>query len=74
MGERLRAHDRTSKNNMSWNADGCMLVALKTLNTVRFRTKCYLGETLENPAHLRENSPVIAGMDRVDGRQAAWLW
>jgi hypothetical protein len=31
-------------------------------------------ETLENPAHLRKNSPVIAGMDRVDGRQAAWLW
>jgi hypothetical protein len=31
-------------------------------------------ETLENPAHLRENSPVIAGMDWVDGGQAAWLW
>ena len=31
-------------------------------------------ETLENPAHLRDNSPVIARMDWVDGRQAAWLW
>ena len=31
-------------------------------------------ETLENPAHLRDNSPVITGMDWVDGRQAAWLW
>jgi hypothetical protein len=30
-------------------------------------------ETLENPAHLRENRPVIAGMDWVDGKQAAWL-
>ena len=31
-------------------------------------------ETLENPAHLRDNRTVIAGMDWVDGRQAAWLW
>jgi len=30
-------------------------------------------EYLENPAHLRENEPVIAGQDWVDGRQAAWL-
>ena len=30
-------------------------------------------ETLENPAHLRENEPVTAGQDWVDGRQAAWL-
>ncbi len=30
-------------------------------------------ETLENPARLRENRPVIAGMDWVDGKQAAWL-
>jgi len=30
-------------------------------------------ETLENPAHLRENRPVMAGMDWVDGKQAAWL-
>ncbi len=31
-------------------------------------------ETLENPAHLRDNRTVIAGMDWVDGRQAAWRW
>jgi hypothetical protein len=40
------------------------------------RTLCigdYPRETLENPAHLRENRPVIAGMDWVDGKQAAWL-
>lgn len=28
-------------------------------------------ETLENPARLRENDAVIAGQDRVNGRQAA---
>jgi len=28
-------------------------------------------ETLENPARLRENGAVIAGQDRVNGRQAA---
>jgi hypothetical protein len=33
---------------------------------------CYsLRETLENPVHSRENTGVIAGMDRVHGRQAA---
>jgi hypothetical protein len=32
-----------------------------------------LRETLENPAYLRENEPVTAGQDWVDGRQAAWL-
>jgi len=31
-------------------------------------------ETLENPGHPRDNSPVITGMDWVDGRQAAWFW
>ncbi len=30
-------------------------------------------ETLENPARLRENGAVIAGQDRVNGRQAARL-
>ena len=30
-------------------------------------------ETLENPAYLRENEPVTACQDWVDGRQAAWL-
>ena len=30
-------------------------------------------ETLENPARLRKNEPVIASQDWVDGRQAARL-
>lgn len=30
-------------------------------------------ETLENPADLRDNGPVIAGPDKGDGRQAAWF-
>ncbi|MCT0216074.1 hypothetical protein KQ298_07025 [Synechococcus sp. CS-1330] len=30
-------------------------------------------ETLENRGRLRDNNPVIAGQDWVDGRQAAWL-
>jgi hypothetical protein len=30
-------------------------------------------ETLENPGISRDNGPVIAGQDRGDGRQAAWL-
>ena len=30
-------------------------------------------ETLENQASFRENGPVIAGQDWIDGRQAARL-
>jgi len=30
-------------------------------------------ETLENPGLSRDNGPVIAGQDRGDGRQAAWV-
>ena len=33
-----------------------------------------VGETLENPAILRENGPVIAGVDWLDGDQAVWFW
>ena len=40
-------------------------------NTVFYQT---LKETLENPASLRENGRVIAGVDRVYGHQAARLW
>ena len=32
-----------------------------------------LKETLENPTILRENAHVIAGMDRLHGRQAVRL-
>lgn len=31
-------------------------------------------ETLENPAILRENGPVIAGADWLHGHQAVWFW
>lgn len=34
----------------------------------------YSKETLENPATLRENGRVIAGVDRLHGRQAVWFW
>ena len=30
-------------------------------------------ETLENPIHLRDNGPVMAGQDLVDGRQVTRL-
>jgi hypothetical protein len=46
----------------AWPWPGCLWIALRTIR-----------ETLENPAHLRENRPVMAGMDWVDGKQAAWL-
>ena len=32
---------------------------------------CFLRETLENPARLRENEPVIAGQDWINGWKAA---
>jgi len=31
-------------------------------------------ENLENPGQSRDNSSVIAGKDRGNGRQAAWLF
>jgi hypothetical protein len=31
-------------------------------------------ETLENPTTLRENGRVIAGVDRLHGRQAVRFW
>jgi hypothetical protein len=33
-----------------------------------------LRETLQNPAILRENGPVIAGVDWLHGHQAVWFW
>jgi hypothetical protein len=31
-------------------------------------------ETLEDPAILRENGPVIVGVDWLHGDQAVWFW
>jgi len=36
-----------------------------------FKEFVALRETLENRTNPRENGPVIAGLDRSDGRQAA---
>jgi hypothetical protein len=44
-----------------------MFCADLRLVCLRFLT----GENLKNPALLRENGAVIAGQDRVNGRQAA---
>jgi hypothetical protein len=53
---------------------GAALTSTHTLWLQRRSVSCLTTkETLENPAHLRENRPVIAGMDWVDGKQAAWL-
>ena len=59
-------------------ADPERCVRLQPVGSIKLRisetpTPNAAKETLENPAHLRENRPVTAGMDWVDGQQAAWL-
>jgi hypothetical protein len=44
-----------------------------TLPFYRRKTFVSSRETLENQASFRENGPVIAGQDWIDGRQAARL-
>ena len=57
---------------LPFQEDGqAFLVANDPFSLSRAFLAALLRETLENPARLRENGAVIAGQNRVNGRQAA---
>jgi hypothetical protein len=48
--------------------------SLGALNLSAGNYTLFTKETLENPTTLRENGRVIAGVDRLHGRQAVRFW